>query len=64
MNRCRILLGLVYLNCVGFYGGDWEEELSNGSGVNWLGYEYYGVYGNRDCESFSWEYDVDIKVFG
>lgn len=34
MSRFRIFLGLVYLNCVGFFSGEWEEELSNGSGVN------------------------------
>lgn len=44
-----------------FFGGEWEEELSNGSGVNWLGYEYYSIYGNRDLGSFSCEFDVDIR---
>lgn len=64
MNRRRTPPGLAHPNRAGPHGGDWEEELSNGSGANRSGHEHHGAHGNRDRESLSREYDVDTKVPG
>lgn len=65
MNRRRTPPGLTHQSRAGPHsGGDWEEELSNGSGANRSGQEHHGSHGNRDRESLSREYDADTKVAG
>lgn len=62
MSRRRTPPVLAHPNRAGPHsGGDWEEELSNGSGANRSG---HGAHGNRDRESLSREYDADTKVPG
>lgn len=65
MRRRRTPPGLAHPNRVGPHsGGDWEEELSNGSGANRSGHEHHGGHGNKDRESLSREHDADNRVPG
>uniref|UniRef100_A0A7I4A8T3 Pre-mRNA polyadenylation factor Fip1 domain-containing protein n=1 Tax=Physcomitrium patens TaxID=3218 RepID=A0A7I4A8T3_PHYPA len=43
-------------------GGEWEEELSNGSGANRSGHEHHSTHGNRDPGSLSREFDADTRL--
>ena len=63
MRRRRTPPGLAHPNRAGPHsGGDWEEELSNGSGANRSGHEHHSAHGNKDRESLSREHDADTRV--
>lgn len=59
MNRRRTPPRLAHPDRAGPHSGEWEDELSNGSGANRSG---HGAQGNRDRESLSREYDADTKA--
>lgn len=61
MSRRRTPPRLAHPDRAGPHSGEWEDELSNGSGPNRSG---HGAQGNRDRESLSREYDADTKVAG
>jgi hypothetical protein len=65
MRRRRTPPGLAHPNRAGPHsGGDWEEELSNGSGANRSGHEHHSAHRNKDRESLSREHDADTRVSG